>query len=175
MLSVAGDYQVQSGGTFTTTAIHIQLLAGTGTADIAISTVGPNTQVTAPAPCTVDSLVVSPSSGPGGTGVALTSSGQLADESSFSLTVNVGSTCSGVTVGYAPSGCTPGASGCSTLYADMTGSGGALYGAAGTPSTVWSVGTTTFTVFTGSPPAQYSPLTQQQVVLCTEKGSSGRC
>lgn len=174
-VSITGDYQVQNGATFTTTAIHIQLLASAGTGDVAISTVGPNTEATTPAPCTVDSLVVNPSSGPNGTGVALTDSGQLADESSFSLTVNIGSDCSDVTVGYAPSGCTPGASGCPTQFAEVTGSGGTLYGTAGTSSTVWSVGTTTFTVFTGSPPAEYSPLTQQQVILCTEKGDSGQC
>lgn len=47
-VSVTGDYQARNGATFTTTAIHIQLLASAGTGDVAISTVGPDTEVTMP-------------------------------------------------------------------------------------------------------------------------------
>lgn len=173
-VTLTGDYTAQSGATFSVSAIHIVLLSGGSTGDVAISTVGPNLKVGS-APCTINSLVVSPSVGTNGKGVALTKAGTLADESSFNLSVNVSSSCANVTVGYAPSGCTPGASGCSTWYAAMTGSLGTLYGTAGGPGTVWNVGTNTFTVFTGTPSQIYSPLTQQQVILCTEKGTTGKC
>lgn len=191
-VTVTGDYQSQSGGVFTATALHVQLLKQTGTADLASSTVGPNvvipptttttttttttsTTTTTIAPCSINSLVVNPSQGKNAKGVALTALGTLADESDFSLSVNVNSNCSNVTVGYAPSGCEPGAVSCSTQYAAVTGGSGTLYGTAGTGTTLWHVGTVTFTVFTGSPAAQYSPLTQQQVILCTENGKSGSC
>lgn len=173
-VTITSDYTAQSGATFSVSAIHLVLLSGGSTGDVAISTAGPNLQVGS-APCTINSLVVSPSVGTNGKGVAVTAAGTLADESSFNLSVNVSSSCANVTVGYAPGGCTPGASGCSTWYAAMTGSSGTLYGTAGGPATVWSVGTNTFTVFTGTPPLIYTPLTQQQVILCTEKGTSGKC
>ena len=193
-LTLTGDYQSTGSGVLTVSALHIAVLTGTG--DLAVSTVGANTTQPPPATttttsttssttsttttttvasCSVDSLVVNPSTGIDGGGVALTQSGTLADESSFRLSVNVTSGCSNVEVGYAPSGCQPGAVGCDTSYAPMTGSSGTFYGTAGTASTVWQVGTTTFTVFLGANPAPYSPLTQQQVILCTEKGTTGKC
>lgn len=187
LVSVTAGYQNTAGGVFTESALHVSVLSGGATADLALTTTGPNTTnttttttTTVPAtttttvPCSINSLVVNPSIGSNGKGVALDSSGHLADESSFSLSVNVNPACSDVVVGYAPSGCTPGANGCSTSYATMTGSGTA-YGTAGSASTVWAVGTSTFTVFTGGGTSPYSPLTQQQIILCTENGKSGKC
>jgi hypothetical protein len=188
VLTLTGDYQSTSGGVFSVSALHISVLSGAGTADLALSRVGPNTvntttttttttttSTTTLPQCSLNSLVVTPSVGTNGGGVALTGSGYLADESSFQLSVNVNPGCSNVTVGYAPTGCTPGATGCATTYASMTGSSGTYYGSAGTATTVWHVGTTTFTVFTGSTPVAYTPLTQQNVILCTENGNSGKC
>jgi prepilin-type N-terminal cleavage/methylation domain-containing protein len=172
-VTITGDYQSSSGGAFSIAGVHVGLISGGGTADLAVSGVGPNT--TGPTTCIVNSLSVAPMVGTNGGGVALTSTGLLADETSFQLSVNTSGPCSNVEVGYAPSGCTPGASGCPTLYAAVTGSGGTLYGTAGGVGTVWSVGTVAFTVFTGQTPVLYTPLTQQQVILCTEKGSSGKC
>lgn len=132
--------------------------------------------------CSINSLSVSPP--PGGDSsnhkdhksvVALTSSGNLADESSFSLSVNASGNCTNVTVGYAPTGCTPGATGCATTYAPMSGSGSTLYGTAGTSSTVWNVPSLTFIVFTGALPTKYTPLTQQNITTCTQKRTSGTC
>jgi hypothetical protein len=51
----------------------------------------------------------------------------------------------------------------------MTGIGGTLYGVAGDANTLWALGTQIFTVFTGATHLQYSPLTQQQVIVCTEQ------
>jgi prepilin-type N-terminal cleavage/methylation domain-containing protein len=130
------------------------------------------TTTTAPS-CSINTLIVTPSVGTDGNGVALNKSGNLVNQSDFTLSVNANSGCSNVTVGYAPSTCTPGATGCSTTYATMTGSGGTIYGTAGTASTAWTVGTQKFTVFVGG--VQYSPLTQQQVIVCTENGNSGKC
>lgn len=177
VLTLTADEQTTANGVFSVSALHIAVLSGSGTGDMALSTVGPNTGQAATPSCSINSLVVNPSSGQGGGGVALTNSGTLADESSFQLSVNVNQGCSGVEVGYAPTGCTPGSSGCPTSYAPMTGTSGTYYGWAGTSSTVWQVGTTTFVVFTGATttPAAYSPPTEQQVVLCTEKGTTGRC
>ena len=179
-LTMTGDYQSTSGGKLTVSALHIVVLSGAGTGDLAQSTVGQNassttsqTTYTTP-PCSIYSLVVYPSAGPGGSGgVALTANGNLADESSFQLAVNQSGGCTNVQVGYAPSGCVPGNSGCSSTLVNLTGTGGTLYGSAGSASTVWTVGTTTFTVFVGS--TVYSPLAQQQVILCTEKGTTGKC
>jgi hypothetical protein len=184
VLALTGDYQSNSNGVLAVSALHINVLSGTGTGDLALSTVGPNTSssttttTTTPPPCSIYSLVVYPVAGPGGGGgVALTSSGILADETSFQLSVNVGTGCSSsnIEVGFAPSNCVPGASGCSTSFATLSGSGGTLYGSAGTSSTVWNVGTTTFTVFAGSPLVPSSPSESQQVILCTEQGTTGRC
>jgi hypothetical protein len=107
--------------------------------------------------------------------VVLTSGGNLQNETSFTLSVNVSPACMNVTVGYAPSACSPGATGCSTTYAPMTGTSGTFYGTAGTGSTVWTVGTQIFTVFVGAAPVKYSPLTQTQVIVCTANGNSGKC
>jgi prepilin-type N-terminal cleavage/methylation domain-containing protein len=175
VLSLTGDYQSTSGGALTVSAVHISVLSGVGQADLAATTVGANTATTTPPVCTVTSLVVTPSTGANGGGVALTAAGHLASQTSFDLAVSANTTCANLAVGYAPSDCVPGASGCQTLYATLAGSGGTYYGTAGTASTVWNVGTTTFTVFVGSPATPYSPLAQQQVILCTEKGSSGQC
>lgn len=179
VLTLTGAYQSTSGGQISVSALHIVVLSGAGTGDLALSTAGANTEqtTTLAMPCSVNTLVVTPSQGPGGGGVALTASGTLADESSFQLAVNASSGCSNVEVGYAPTGCLPGSSGCPTNYAPMTGPAGSgtLYGSAGTASTVWQVGNGTFTVFTGSTPVAYSPLNQQQVTLCTEKGDTGQC
>lgn len=192
VVTLTGDAQSTSGGVLTVSALHIGLLGTGGTGDLAVSTVGPNqlqpvtttttsttsttsTTTTTVPTCSINSLVVNPSQGSNGSGVALTSLGTLADESSFQLSVNVNSGCGQVEVGYAPSGCLPGASGCATFYAVMTGTSGTFYGSAGTAATIWQVGTTTFTVFTGTNPVAYSPLTQQQVILCTEKGTTGQC
>lgn len=174
-LSLTGDYQSTSGGVLTVSAVHISVLSGVGQADLAATTVGANTATTTPPACTVSSLVVTPATGANGGGVALTPSGQLASETSFGLAVSANTTCSNLEVGYAPTDCVPGASGCPTLYATLSGQGGTYYGTAGTSSTVWNVGTTTFTVFVGSPASPYSPLAQQQVILCTEKATSGQC
>ena len=139
----------------------------------ATTTTVPPTTTTVPA-CAINTLTVTPTVGTNGGGVALTSAGFLVNVSSFSLSVNANSSCQNVAVGYAPSGCVPAQSGCPTTYASLSGSG-TLYGTAGTASTVWTVGTQTFTVFVGATPVQYSPLTQQQVILCTQKGNSGKC
>ncbi|HET6874531.1 MAG TPA: type II secretion system protein, partial [Acidimicrobiales bacterium] len=163
VLSLTGDYQSTSGNVLTVSAVHISVLSGAGQADLAATTVGANTSTTTQPACTVTSLVVTPSTGPNGGGVALTTDGHLASETSFGLAVSANTTCSNLAVGYAPTDCVPGASGCQTLYATLSGQGGTYYGTAGTSSTVWNVGTTTFTVFVGSPATPYSPLAQQQV------------
>ncbi|HMC38960.1 MAG TPA: fibronectin type III domain-containing protein [Acidimicrobiales bacterium] len=177
VLSLTGDYQSSSGGVLSVSALHISVLSGAGKGDLALATVGANTSttVTTSLACNVSSIVVTPSTGTNGGGVALTTSGHLADENSFQLAVSANSTCTNVQVAYAPSDCVPGASGCATSYASLSGTGGIYYGSAGTSSTVWNVGTTTFTVYVGSPAAAYSPLAQQQVILCTQKGNSGKC
>jgi prepilin-type N-terminal cleavage/methylation domain-containing protein len=182
VLSLTGDYQNTNNGVLTVSALHISELNGAGTGDLARTTVGPNTSNTTitttytPPPCAIYSLVVYPTTGRGGSGgVALTSSGTLADESSFQLSVNVGTGCSNIEVGYAPTDCVPGATGCNTSFATLSGNGGTLYGSAGDSSTVWNVGTTTFTVFAGSTPAPSSPVETQQVMLCTEQGTTGEC
>jgi prepilin-type N-terminal cleavage/methylation domain-containing protein len=131
-----------------------------------------STSTTVPT-CAINTLTVTPSVDTNGNGVALNKSGYLVNESDFTLSVNANSGCSDVTVGYAPSACTPGASGCQTAYAAMSGAGGTIYGTAGGASTVWTIGTQKFTVFVGG--VQYSPLTQQQVIVCTENGNSGKC
>ncbi len=106
--------------------------------------------------------------------MAVDKNGLLVNESNFAFSVNAPTPCSNVTVGYAPAACTPGASGCTTYYASMTGTGGTLYGSTQS-SLTWSDGTQIFTVFTGASPAQYSPLVQAQVQVCTENGNSGKC
>jgi hypothetical protein len=124
--------------------------------------------------CTINSLVVSPSYGQNpNKGVAVDKSGKLVNESYFSLSVNAPSPCTNVTVEYAPAACTPGATGCTTYDATMTGTGGALYGttAAGL---IWSTGTQQFTIYQGSPLTQYQGVATQ-VQVCTENGSSGQC
>ncbi len=168
-------FQVESvaGSQASTTTSNTATATSTATNPTTTTSVpGPTTTTTVPA-CSLNTLTVSPSVGTNGQGVALDSSGELVNESNFSLSVNVSAGCSNVTVGYAPSRCTPGANGCSTTYAVMTGSSGTFYGTAGASNTVWSVGTQIFTVFVNG--LQYSPLTQQQVVVCTEKGNSGKC
>jgi hypothetical protein len=102
--------------------------------------------------------------------------GLLVNQTTFGLAVNTLGDCSSTTVqvGYAPSTCTPGKSGCTTLYAAMSGTGGTLHGST-LAGTNWAVGTQIFTVFTGTPAVQYPQLTQQQVIVCTENGSSGHC
>ncbi len=162
----------------TTASTTTTTTAAGSTTTAAGGTTTTSTTSTTVATCSINSLVVTPSkggSGSGNSGVALTSNGQLASETSFGLAVNASSGCSNVTVGYAPSTCAPGSSGCATTYASMTGTGGTLFGTAGTASTVWTVGTQIFTVFVGVAPAQYSPLTQQQVIVCSEHGNSGNC
>lgn len=168
--SASSSVNVKTGNGTTTTTV-----GGTTT------TVAGTTTTTAAA-CSINSLSVSPPPG-GDSGnnkdsasvVALTSSGTLADETHFSLSVNASGSCSNVTVGYAPAGCTPGATGCATTYATMSGSGSTLFGTAGTGSTVWHVPSLTFIVFTGATPTQYAPLTQKNITTCTQKGNSGAC
>jgi prepilin-type N-terminal cleavage/methylation domain-containing protein len=124
--------------------------------------------------CVINSLVVSPSVGQNpNKGVAVDKNGNLVNESYFSLSVNAPSPCSNVTVAYAPAACTPGATGCTTDYATMTGTGGALYGNTLSGLT-WSTGTQQFTVYQGSPSAQYQGVATQ-VQVCTENGNSGQC
>ena len=177
LLTLTGDYQTTSSGVLSVSALHISVLSGAGSGDLAIASVGANTStsVTTPPSCSVTTLAVTPSTGANGAGVALKSSGQLADESSFQLAVGASTGCTNVQVAYAPTDCVPGAAGCTTSYAMLSGTGGTYYGTAGTSSTVWSVGTTTFTVYVGTPAVAYSPLAQQQVILCTQKGNSGKC
>ena len=161
------------------TQYYIQVQA-TDSGDQQVSTVTSNTATATTTSgsgptCSINTLGVTPSVGTkSGTGVAVDKNGILVNESYFSLSVNANSACSNVTVGYAPSTCTPGANGCTTYYATMTGTGGTLYGT--TQSNLdWSDGTQVFTVFTGATPSQYSPLTQAQVQVCTEHGNSGQC
>ena len=177
VLSITGAYQTTASGVLTESALHISVLNGTGTADLAKSTVGSNTQTTVvvPPPCAVTSLVVTPSVGTNNGGVSLTTSGQLVNETSFNLAVSANSSCTNVQVAYAPSDCDPGSSGCPTSFASLTPSGSTYYGTAGMASTVWSVGTTKFTVYVGTPAAAYTPIAQEQVILCTQKGNSGKC
>lgn len=54
-LSITADYQTLSGGVFSVSGLHISLLDKTGTADLAISTVGPNTSYT-PSPTTTTTV-----------------------------------------------------------------------------------------------------------------------
>lgn len=145
------------------------------------TTVAPTTTTTL-GPCQINSLSVSPP--PGGDSsnntdsqavVALTASGNLADETSFTLSINASGNCTDVTVGYAPTGCHPGAASCPTTYAAMTGSGSTLYGTAGDAATVWNVPSLTFIVFTGATPTEYTPHTQKNITTCVEQGTTGTC
>lgn len=172
VITMTGGYQTTANGGLTESALHIGLVGGAGTADLAISSVGPAATTTSGS-CALNSLVVTPPGGPAGGDAALTGSGALANGNSFQLAINASPGCSNVQVGYAPSGCVPGSQGCATSYATMTGTGGTYYGTAGTSSTVWQAGTSTFIAFIGS--TQYSPATEQQVTMCTETGSTGQC
>jgi hypothetical protein len=147
-----------------------------GVASIGISNTATATSTaTTSTGCALSSLVVTPSTGKGG-GVAVDSSGVLVNQTSFGLAVNTQGDCSTTTVqvGYAPATCIPASSGCTTLYAAMTGTGGTLHGST-LAGTNWAVGTQVFTVFVGATPVPYSPLTQQQVIVCTQNGNSGHC
>jgi hypothetical protein len=137
----------------------------------------PTASATSPSPpapqCSINNLTVTPSVGTNGAGVAVDKNGLLVNQTSFGLAVNVNGPCTNVQVGYAPAACTPAASGCTTSYATMTGTTGTWTGTAGAASTAWKVGTQIFTVFVNG--IQYSPLVQQQVIVCTENGNSGKC
>jgi prepilin-type N-terminal cleavage/methylation domain-containing protein len=165
-----------SGSTTTTTTAPTTTTTvggGGGGSTTTTSTSTTSTTSTTLLTCSINTLTVTPSVGTNGNGVAVDKNGYLVNESYFTLSVNASSGCSNVTVGYAPSTCTPGATGCQTTYATMSGTGGTIYGTAGSGSTVWTVGTQKFTVFARG--SQYSPLTQQQVIVCTENGNSGKC
>lgn len=114
--------------------------------------------------CSVSSLSVSPTNG-----VIDTAGTLLNGDSSggFSLAVNATSACADITVSYTTDGTT------ATQSSPLSGTGGQFTGSAGDSSTVWSAGNQVFTVYVGG--AQYSPLTQQQVSICEEHGSSGKC
>jgi prepilin-type N-terminal cleavage/methylation domain-containing protein len=161
------DNAKTASGTTTTTSTT---LPGSTTSTTAPAT----TTTTAPPVCSIDSLVVTPPSdgnnggGNNGSGVPVHGDGTLVNGSSFGLAVNASAACSNVTVGYAPSTCTPGNGTCATTYAPMTGSG-TLFGTAGIASTVWTVGTQIFTVFVGTSHIQYQPATLKQVIVCAEK------
>jgi hypothetical protein len=145
------------------------------TSVITSNTATATTQTVASPTCSINTLTVNPSQGKNSNkGVPVTSSGQLYNSPYyFSLSVNANSACTNVTVGYAPTACTPGASGCPTTYATMTGSGGTLYGTTQS-NLAWNDGTQIFTVFTGASNVQYSPLVQAQVQICTVN-NGGQC
>ncbi len=162
-----------SGTTTTTTTAPTTTTTVAGGGGDSTTTTSTSTTSTTLLTCSINTLTVTPSVGTNGNGVAVDKNGNLVNASNFTLSVNANSGCSNVTVGYAPSSCTPGATGCQTTYATMSGTGGTIYGTAGAASTAWTVGTQKFTVFVGG--TQYAPLTQQQVIVCTENGNSGKC
>jgi prepilin-type N-terminal cleavage/methylation domain-containing protein len=114
--------------------------------------------------CTLTNLVVQPTS------AMVDKNGSLVGvpNNTFALSVNASGPCQNVTVAYNPTG-----TGTPPAPASVTGTiPGTLTGS--TLPAQWAPGNQTFTVNVNGT-TQYAPLVQVQVVICQEKGNSGKC
>jgi prepilin-type N-terminal cleavage/methylation domain-containing protein len=146
----------------TTYWFQVRSIAVDGTPSSPTTPISGTTATGGSSGCTVYGLYVNPTQG------VVDPNGHLVNASSFSLWVDASSPCNTqqLQVSYVSSG--------SATFASLTEqSSGAFTGSVGTGSTVWSVGNHQFTVYIGTNPA--SPLTQVQVDICQENGTTGRC
>ena len=147
----------------TTYWFQVRSVAVDGTPSTPTTPISATTSTGGSSGCAVYGLYVNPTQG------VVDPNGLLVNASSFSIWVDASSPCSAqqLQVSYVSNGTTP-------TFASLTQqSSGAYTGNAGTGSTVWSVGNHQFTVYVGNNPA--SPLTQVQVDICQENGTTGRC
>lgn len=146
----------------TTYWFQVRSIAVDGTSSTATTPTSGTTATGGSGGCVVYGVYVNPTQG------VVDPNGHLVNASSFSVWVDASSPCSTqqLQVSYFASG--------ASTYASLTQqSSGAYTGTAGTGSTVWSVGNHQFTVYVGSTAA--SPLTQVQVDICQENGTTGQC
>jgi len=146
----------------TTYWFQVRSVAADGTTSNATTPIPGTTATGSGSGCVVYGLYVNPTQG------VVDPNGHLVNATSFSLWVDASSPCSAqqLQVAYVSNG--------SSTYASLTQqSSGAYTGSAGTGSTIWSVGNHQFTAYVGTNPA--NPLTQGQVDICQESGSTGRC
>ena len=146
----------------TTYWFQVRSVASDGTTSTATTPISGTTSTGSSNGCVVYGLYVNPTQG------VVDPNGHLVNASSFSIWVDASSPCSAqqLQVAYVSNGA-------QTTASLTQQSSGAYTGAAGTGSTVWSVGNHQFTAYIGASPA--SPLTQVQVDICQENGSTGRC
>lgn len=146
------------------------------------NTMSGTTNAGSAASCTLTGITVTPD-GTSTSPVVLDDTGSpLYAPSVFTVSVTDSGPCTGITVGYNPSGCvlatvSPAPSGTCTPNSSLTllpGSGGNGTVTATTPGgTVWSAGTQDFLVYLGG--AIYAPVTEAQSYMCTENGTTGTC